>query len=191
MKDSIILIIVFGLLFLGCTQSNPETSPMGVPPPAPAGPIPSPETSPSPVEPPAVSSETSPLQHSPPTYQGERIAGSTTPYLRYNEADFNRARSEGKTIYLYFYATWCPICAAERPDIFSAFNQMAYDNVVGFEVHYNDPETTDEDRAITRALGVPYQHTTIILNDEGEEAYRSLSPISSGEIRSAITEARS
>lgn len=120
-------------------------------------------------------------------YKGELIAGSKTPYLRYSKEDFDKARSEGKVIYLYFYATWCPICAAERPSIFETFEEIDYGDVIGFEVHFNDPKTTKEDEDLARELGVSYQHTTIIFDKDGNEAYRSLSKINKNKIKEEIS----
>ncbi len=121
-------------------------------------------------------------------YTGEMIAGATTPYLRYNEADFNKASGDGKTIYLYFYANWCPICNADRPKILAAFNELDNANAIGFEVHFNDDKTTDEDRAAARTFGVSYQHTTIILNKNGDVRERLLTPISKDEIKTKLAE---
>ena len=123
-------------------------------------------------------------------FTGQLIAGKNTPYLRYTEDDFNLARNEGKTIYLYFYATWCPTCAAERPTIFSAFNKMNYGDVVGFEVHYKDDQSNNEDNAAIQKFQIPYQHSTVILNSKGNVAYKSLSPISEDEIMNQISKAR-
>ncbi len=119
-------------------------------------------------------------------YKGELIAGSTTPYIRYSKEDFDKAKAEGKIIYLYFYATWCPICAAERPSIFKAFEEMSYNNVIGFEVHFNDAKTNKEDEDLAKELGIAYQHTTIIFDKNGNEAYRSLSKISKDKIKEEI-----
>ena len=124
------------------------------------------------------------------TATSEKIAGTTTPYMRYNEVDFNKARSEGKVIYMYFYATWCPICKKERPNILSAFAEMGFGDAIGFEVHFNDDETTQEDQEAARKYGISYQHTTIIFNKKGELVYRSLSPITEDEIISEITKAK-
>ena len=124
-------------------------------------------------------------------FKGQLIAGKRTRYIRYNEADFNLARNEGKVIYLYFYAIWCPICAAERPTIFSAFNKMNYEDVVGFEVHYKDDQSTDADNAAIQKFQIPYQHSTVILNSKGNVAYKSLSPISEDEILTQVAAARS
>ena len=123
-------------------------------------------------------------------YKGTMLAGTTTPYIRYNEEDFNKAQSAGKVIYIYFYASWCPICKSERPTILSAFNGMSNADAVGFEVHFNDDETNDKDRDAARKFGVSYQHTTIILNPSSKVVYRSLSPIKKEDIVSEILKAK-
>ncbi len=124
------------------------------------------------------------------SYSGILIAGSTTPYVRYNEADFNKARSEGKTIYIYFYATWCEICAAERPLVFDSFNSMNYSDVVGFEVHYKDDQSNDQDNAAIEKFQIPYQHSTLILNGKGDVVFKSFTPLSETDILSQVAKAR-
>ena len=62
-------------------------------------------------------------------------------------------------------------------------------NVVGFEVHFNDDETTDEDKNKARECGVPYQHTTIILDKSGNVAFKSLSPLNKDEITAKLAQA--
>jgi len=123
-------------------------------------------------------------------YAGKVIAGTTTKYIRYNKADHDKALDEGKVIYFYFYANWCPICAKERPNILAAFNEMNYPNVVGFEVHFNDNEVTPDDENIARQFGISYQHSTIIhvvgVDKTGKEAFRSLQPISKETIKEKI-----
>jgi thiol-disulfide isomerase/thioredoxin len=44
-----------------------------------------------------------------------------------NDYDFNSLR--GKTIFLNFWATWCPPCIAEMPDIQDLYNQVNADVV--------------------------------------------------------------
>lgn len=123
-------------------------------------------------------------------YAGKLIAGTTTKYIRYNKADHQKTLSEGKVIYFYFYANWCPICAQERPKVLQAFNEMNYPNAIGFEVHFNDNEVTKDDEEISRQFGISYQHTTIIhvvgVDKTGKEAFRSLSPISKETIKEKI-----
>ncbi|MBI4010141.1 MAG: thioredoxin family protein [Candidatus Aenigmarchaeota archaeon] len=124
------------------------------------------------------------------SYFGKIIAGTTTKYLRFNKADYQKALNEGKVIYFYFYANWCPICAKERPNILAAFNELNYPNAVGFEVHFNDNEVTPDDEDISRQFGISYQHTSIIhvvgVDKTGKEAFRSLQPISKETIKEKI-----
>ncbi len=124
------------------------------------------------------------------SYVGKIIAGTTTKYIRYNKADHDKALAEGKVIYFYFYANWCPICAKERPNILAAFNEMNYPNAIGFEVHFNDNEVTPDDENISRQFGISYQHSTIIhvvgVDKTGKEAFRSLQPISKETIKEKI-----
>jgi hypothetical protein len=92
-------------------------------------------------------------------------------------------------IFLYFYASWCPICNEERPTIFSAFDGLDDPETVGFEVHFNDDQTNSEDEQLARQFGITYQHTTVIIGSDGSESFRSLTPIEEGTILSEIKKA--
>lgn len=122
------------------------------------------------------------------TFTGELVAGSfsKTPYVRYNKADFEKARSEGRAIYIYVYATWCPICAAERPSILAAFDELDSPTAVGFETHWIDGQDNDEDHDLQRTFGVAQQHTHIFLKKDGNVAEKIFTPISKDEIKSKI-----
>lgn len=122
-------------------------------------------------------------------YSGETIAGSTTPYVRYNEADFEKAMSEGKAIYIYFYATWCPICAFERPNVLAAFDELDVENAVGFEAHWRDGQDTEADQNLARAYGVSSQHTHLFIDANGNLVEKTLTSQSKEDIKSKIAEA--
>lgn len=122
------------------------------------------------------------------SYGGQIIAGSTTPYLRYNELDFANAKSGGKAIYLYFYATWCPICAAERPNILGAFDDLGLENAVGFEAHWSDGQNTEADNNLAREYGVGSQHTHIFIGKDGSVVEKTLTGLSRGDIKTKLTE---
>ena len=121
-------------------------------------------------------------------YKGQLIAGSLedVPYLRFNQADFDKAQSEGKAVYLYYYATWCSICAAERPGIFSAIDNLDRDDVVGFEVHFNDGQNNNEDNDIAREFGVFSQHTHVFIDKEGNLVEKTLNPLTEDAIQEKI-----
>ena len=179
MKQLLVFLILFSVILSGCvSQYQADTQPSSQPT----------ETQiPTPEQPKETIQETTPSGTS---YSGKVIAGTATKYLRFNKADYQKALDEGKVIYFYFYANWCPICAKERPNILAAFNELNYPNAIGFEVHFNDNEVTTDDEEISRQFGISYQHTTIIhvvgVDKTGKEAFRSLSPISKETIKEKI-----
>jgi len=125
---------------------------------------------------PAVSSQPSspvstPVQTSSP-FTGKRLAGTTTSYLEFSQADYETALKTKRVIVLDFYANWCPICKREEPEILATFEQLDDPTIIGFRVNYKDSETDDSEEALARRFGVAYQHTKVILVD-GNQALKS------------------
>jgi len=118
-------------------------------------------------------------------YTGKLLAGTSSPYLEFNQADFDRAMSSGKIVFLDFYATWCPVCREEAPEMKKAFDALKYDNVVGFRVNYNDPDTDDAEKALARRFKVLYQHTKVILKN-GEVSLKETEQWDSKQVVDAI-----
>lgn len=104
-------------------------------------------------------------------FTGSVIAGKNSPYLDFNQADYDKALKSNKIILLNFYANWCPICRAEAPDIASGFNALPDDHVIGFRVNFNDDQTDDVEKKLANDFSIPYQHTKVILED-GKEVKR-------------------
>lgn len=181
----LILSLIATILLVGCTAQNISPPSEGIK----STETTQQQTQPQPTE---TSTETHPVTNEviQSDYTGEVIAGATTKYIRYNKAGYDKALSEGKVIYFYFYANWCPICREERPKILEAFNEMSYPDVIGFEVHFNDNEVTEDDKKIAREFGISYQHTTVIhvvgVDKTGKEAFRSFSPVSKQTIKDKI-----
>ncbi len=115
------------------------------------------------------------------------LAGSLSRYYRYDEAHYKQSLADGKIIFLDFHADWCPICQNERPGILQAFNELANSNIVGYEVHFNDKFTTDEDEAAIRAHQVTLQHTKLFIKD-GVVALKSLEKLTKQDILKKIEE---
>jgi thiol-disulfide isomerase/thioredoxin len=102
-------------------------------------------------------------------YTGEVLAGNPqgSVVLDFNKADYDRALASDKIILLYFYAEWCPICRAEVPNMYTAFNhRITADNVIAFRVNFNDGKTDDSEKLLANEFGVAYQHTKVILKDD-------------------------
>jgi thiol-disulfide isomerase/thioredoxin len=97
--------------------------------------------------------------------EGAILAGTVSPLIEFNRADYDRALAEGKTILLYFYANWCPICRVEFQDTQGAFRELNEPDIVGFRVSYNDSETDDNEESLARQFGIAYQHTKVVLVD--------------------------
>ena len=105
-------------------------------------------------------------------YTGKVLAGSTTQYLDFNKADYEKALKDKKKILLYFYANWCPICKREQVDTFAAFNELNDQNLIGFRVNYRDGDDDENEKTLAKDFGVSYQHTKVILKD-GERVLKA------------------
>lgn len=99
------------------------------------------------------------------SFSGTVFAGSSSPLIDYNKADYDAAIASNKLVVLYFYASWCPICRFEIPKLYAAFNQLSGSDVVGFRVNYNDSDTDANEEALAREFGVPYQHTKVFVKN--------------------------
>lgn len=100
------------------------------------------------------------------SYQGEILAGQSSPLLDFNEADYVEALESGKTVFLYFYARWCPTCKAEMRDAtLPAFGEYAGDNLIGFRVNYNDRDADKLEESLAQEFGVLYQHTKVVIQN--------------------------
>ena len=98
-------------------------------------------------------------------FSGPVLAGNTSPVVDFNQSDYAAALKSDKVVLLYFYANWCPICKAEIPKLYYAFNALTNDQVVGFRVNFNDSDTDAAEQALAREFGVAYQHTKVILKN--------------------------
>ncbi len=105
-------------------------------------------------------------------YKGKVLAGKISPYLEFNQADYEKAQKEGKIVFLDFYANWCPICRAEAPEIHSGFDSLTTDKIVGFRVNFKDSDTDENEKKLAEKYEIPYQHTKVILKG-GQQVLKS------------------
>ncbi len=93
------------------------------------------------------------------------LAGKTSFYNEFNQQDYEKAISDGKIVYLEFYANWCPICRAQEPDLLDGFNKLTRDDVAGFRVNFKDDKTDEAEKALAEKYKIPYQHHKIVLKN--------------------------
>ena len=104
-------------------------------------------------------------QQSSSPYSGAVLAGKASPVIDFNPADYQAALQSNKLIVLYFYASWCPICRAEVPQMYSAFEELNNPNAIAFRVNFNDGQTDGSEIELARQFGVAYQHTKVFLRN--------------------------
>jgi hypothetical protein len=151
MKYSIFLIILF-LLLIGCTtQSQTLTAPTST---EPANTITDTKVT-TLVTPNDVVSQ----------YNGNVLAGNQTPYIEFNTEDYQKALSDNKLIFLYFYSNDDSKSRLEEAKILSVFNSMVSSRVIGFKVHYDDAMTTDIEKQLASELQIADSATKIILKN--------------------------
>ena len=98
-------------------------------------------------------------------FTGNVLGGNVAKVYDFNNDDYQKALKSDKLIVLYFYASWCPLCRAEFPQMTSAFDGLNTDKVVGFRVNYNDPSTDSSEKALAKQYGIAYQHTKIFVQN--------------------------
>lgn len=71
-------------------------------------------------------------------------------------------------VVLYFFANWCPTCIPADKE-FKADEAKIPDGVTVVRVNYNDPDTDNNEKALSKKYGVTYQHTFVQIDEKGNE----------------------
>lgn len=113
-------------------------------------------------------------------------------YVDYSGDAYEKARSEGKVVMLYFMANWCPTCKAQEPINFEAFKEFeGDDNIIIFKIHILDSETTDETEKLADEYEVRLQHSFVIVNPEGEVVFTHTGPLVKEDLVENLLDAKS
>lgn len=100
------------------------------------------------------------------TESAKVLAQKNSTYSEFNQSEYEKALSEGKIVYLEFYANWCPICRAQEPDLIEGFNQLGRTDVAGFRVNFKDDQTDENEKVLAAKYKVLYQHHKIVLKNK-------------------------
>lgn len=94
-------------------------------------------------------------------YTGTVLQEGASPFIEFNQHDFETTQANGDTALLWYYANWCPTCRVEQASIEDAVAEFQTPGVVIFRVNINDSATTDEEVATAREYGVAFRHTKV------------------------------
>lgn len=105
-------------------------------------------------------------------------------YEDFTEAKFQEALAQGRPIYLFFYANWCPTCKEQDPR-----NQRVVPEhpggILGLRIHTLDNEAGDVEKRYADQYNVFVQHTGIFFKD-GKEVFRRIGTQSDAALRTDL-----
>jgi thioredoxin 1 len=87
------------------------------------------------------------------------IAAEVAPYT---QQAFAAAQADGKPILVHIQASWCPICAKQRPILGQLEQEPPYKSLVVLNVDF------DTQKDIVRAMGANKQSTLIVFHGKDE-----------------------
>jgi thiol-disulfide isomerase/thioredoxin len=99
-------------------------------------------------------------------YMMKKESGMYTPY---SESAVTAALASGKSVYLFFHATWCPGCRALDTAILGALGDIPAGSII-YKVDY------DTETALRTKHGVTMQHTVVKLNADGTTMKKIVAP---------------
>lgn len=80
----------------------------------------------------------------------------------YNQADFDKAQSEGKKVVLQLHADWCPVCVKQQKAVKALSMDEKYKDVTFLKADY------DQEKELKSRLGVKGQSTLIFFDGQKE-----------------------
>jgi thiol-disulfide isomerase/thioredoxin len=86
---------------------------------------------------------------------------SSSSLSEFSQEAFQEAKDEGKNVFVYFYAYWCPTCTAEMATaIAPAFEAWEGEEVVGFFANF-DNKADEAEKALAKELQVYSRHQKV------------------------------
>jgi cytochrome c biogenesis protein CcmG, thiol:disulfide interchange protein DsbE len=131
---------------------------------------------------------------------GGRMAADFSLERMDGQGTVRLSQQRGRIVVLNFWASWCPPCRDEHPELIRLANAYAADSVQFYGMLYNDSEANAR-RFLTELGEVPYptllpgaQHTgidygvtgppeTFVIGRDGRIAYKQIGPLSRTDLR--------
>lgn len=98
---------------------------------------------------------------------------------KYSASSFKAAQSNGETIVVDVYASWCPTCRAQTPILNELRKDARLKNVRFVKVDF------DKDKAFLRAHRIPRQSTIVVFKGM-KETGRSIAQTNRGKLRGFV-----
>jgi thiol-disulfide isomerase/thioredoxin len=98
----------------------------------------------------------------------------------FNQAAFDEAKAQGKTVVLDFHADWCSTCKKQKPILEGLLKEPSMSSVVGFTVDF------DKATELKTTMKVQKQSTLIVFKGSNEVA-RQMGLTSRDEIKALFT----
>lgn len=98
----------------------------------------------------------------------------------FDQASFDAAKAQGKTIVLDFHADWCSTCKKQGPILESLLKEPTMNTIVGLKVDYDNASD------LKKAFNVQKQSTLIVFKGEKEVA-RQMGLTNKDEIKALIS----
>lgn len=109
-----------------------------------------------------------------------RIAGAgAVEVAPYTQQAFAAAQADGKPILVHIEASWCPVCAKQRPILGEIEREPSYKSLVVFNVDF------DTQKDVVRAMGANKQSTLIVFHGKDERG-RSVGDSEASSIQSLV-----
>jgi thioredoxin 1 len=91
------------------------------------------------------------------------IAGALAEPVAFTQPAFEAAQQQGKPILVQITASWCPVCAKQRPILSQLEAEPRFKNLVVYNIDF------DSQKDQVRAMGVQKQSTLIVFDGTAEK----------------------
>ena len=97
----------------------------------------------------------------------------------FDDATFKKAQESGQTILVDFHATWCPVCAQQKPALDKILSEKEFQGVKALVADY------DTSTSLKKQMKIVSQSTLVVFKG-GKEIARSTGVTDPAELRALL-----